>query len=501
MSGRKYVFLIVLFLSTSLLFTTQIAVGEKPYEGVTVTVVTQAGPYIAGPVIDHQDKWTERTGGRVELIEIPYGDLYHKILTPLVTGTPTYDVIIVSATWLPDFVPYLLPLDEYIANPVTNPDWEDILPAFGEQLCSWGEKIYALPLDGDTHTLYYRRSIFKDPQNRKKFKQKYGYELPTPPQTMAQMRDAAEFFTGWDWNGDGRNDYGYVQPMARGGQAHWWFWNYTAPFSVLPGGPDKYHGSLYFDPETMEPLINRAGFLKGLELYKELAKFGPPGIESWGIAEVRSAMVSEGNVAMCIAWGAIPPLSVDPKFSTVKGDIASAPRPGATRVWNSQFNGWEEFSEVNPNRVPVLCFGGWVASVVNTVANADAAYDFIKFLNSPEISSRDVKIGETGYNPYRYSHLNVQEWVDAGYPRTDIKEFLQAVKADLENPSVMTDLRIPGKPQYVDTVLDLHVSEALAGDISCQEALDKIYEEWEKITNKLGREKQKQFYRTMLGLK
>jgi len=50
-------------------------------------------------------------------------------------------------------------------------------------------------------------------------------------------------------------------------------------------------------------------------------------------------------------------------------------------------------------------------------------------------------------------------------------------------------------------VLDLHVSEALAGDISCQEALDKIYEEWEKITNKLGREKQKQFYRTMLGLK
>jgi multiple sugar transport system substrate-binding protein len=193
--------------------------AAKMCDGVTLVAVTQPGPYIAGPLFDHRDAWTALSGGKVEVVEVPYENLYEKIMTSFTTKVHAYDIIVVGATWLPDFTPYLVPLDDYIANPATNPDWEGILPAYREILAKWEGKYYALTLDGDTHTLFYRRHLFTDPQNQANFKAKYGYDLAVP-ETMDQLRDVAEFFTGWDWNGDGQPDFGWAQPMARGTQSH-----------------------------------------------------------------------------------------------------------------------------------------------------------------------------------------------------------------------------------------------------------------------------------------
>jgi multiple sugar transport system substrate-binding protein len=289
--------------------------------------------------------------------------------------------------------------------------------------------------------------------------------------------------------------------MARGGQAHWWFWNYTAPYMVMPGKVDRYHGQLYFDPETMEPLIKEPGMLKGLEVYKELAKFGPPGMEAWGVGEIRSAYPSTANIAMTIEWGTMPGLFSDKEIAGPKvfGDCGTAPRPGTMEVWDREAQKWAKFDK--PNTAPVLCFGGWIGSVTKTCENPDAAYDFIKFMCSPKISMQDVVVGDSGFNPYRYSHVeNIQAWMDAGIPEQDAQEFLDAIKADLESPNVLTDLKIPGKPEYVDDVLDLHVSSAIVGEEEPAKALENIYEKWEKITNRLGRDKQKEFYRKMMGM-
>lgn len=495
-----WVLLLVLIVSMIGAFSFASTGATKKYEGVKLTVVTQPGPYIAGPLIDHGKEWTALTGGEVKVIEVPYEELYSKIMTPFVTKVPTFDMIVVGSTWLPDFTPYIVTLDDYIANPDTNPAWEDILPAFREKLATWQGKVYALPLDGDTHTLFYRRHLFTDADNQANFKAKYGYDLQVP-KTMDQLRDVAEFFTGWDWNGDGQSDYGWAQPMARGGQAHWWFWNFTAPYSVMPGQVDKYHGQLYFDPETMEPLVNQPGMLKGLELYKEMAKFGPPGMEAWGVGEIRSAFPSTGNIAMTIEWGGIPGQCNDKSFAnpSVIGDCGSAVRPGATEVWDRENQKWVKLAE--PNFAPVLSFGGWVGAITKTCKNQEAAYDFLKFMNSPEISMQDVMVGDSGYNVYRYSHIkNLQAWINAGISEQDAKEYLAAVQADLENPNVLIDLRIPGKPEYVDTVLDLNVNMAIVGEKDPQVALKTVYDEWEKITERLGRDSQKSMYRIMMDM-
>jgi multiple sugar transport system substrate-binding protein len=477
----------------------------KMCDGVKLTAVTQPGPFIAGPLFDHADEWNARTGGEVEVVEVPYGDLYQKIMTSFTSGVHAYDIIVVGATWLPDFTPFLVPLDDYLANPETEPALDDTLPAFKDILTKWEGQTWSLVLDGDTHSLFYRRHLFEDPENQANFRAAYGYDLLVP-ETMDQLRDVAEFFTGWDWSGDGQDDFGWAQPMARGGQAHWWFWNFTSPYCVMPPGeegPDQYHGQLYFDPETMEPLVNEPCMLKGLELYKEMAQFGPPGMEAWGVGEIRTAFPGTGNVAMTLEWGTFPGQCEDPVLANPDaiGDCGTAPRPGVMELWDRENQAWIELDE--PNTAPVLSFGGWVGAVTQTSEVQDCAYDFLQFLNSPEISIQDVVIGDTGFNVYRYSHVrDLSPWVAAWgeVAEQDAEEYLAAVRADMENPNVLIDLRIPGKPEYVDTILDLYVSSAISGEMDPAEALQTIYDEWEEVTERLGRDSQIEFYRKMMGM-
>ncbi|GAG42537.1 unnamed protein product, partial [marine sediment metagenome] len=58
------------------------------------------------------------------------------------------------------------------------------------------------------------------------------------------------------------------------------------------------------------------------------------------------------------------------------------------------------------------------------------------------------------------------------------------------------------RPEFalVDTVLDLHVNMAIVGLEDPKVALQTVYDEWEKITERLGRDNQILIYRTMMGM-
>jgi multiple sugar transport system substrate-binding protein len=63
----------------------------------------------------------------------------------------------------------------------------------------------------------------------------------------------------------------------------------------------------------------------------------------------------------------------------------------------------------------------------------------------------------------------------------------------------VVDLRIPGAAEYFDA-LDTGLAQAVAGQISAKAALDAVAQQWNQITNRLGRDQQKKLYRQMLGL-
>lgn len=102
---------------TFLMLTTSLAMActasqanaacSPDYSGVTLTVASQTGPYIASALKLGADEWTKKTCGKVNVVEFPWSELYPKIVTSLTGSDATFDLVSFAPAWLPDFVTYL----------------------------------------------------------------------------------------------------------------------------------------------------------------------------------------------------------------------------------------------------------------------------------------------------------------------------------------------------------------------------------------------------------
>ena len=222
------------------------------YTGVTLTAVSQTGPFIASALKMAADKWTVQTCGTVKIVEIPFGELYPKYITGMTAGSVDFDVMTYAPAWLADFAPFLSTMP---AEYTTGPAWDDIAPVYRDRLMVWDGKVISQSMDGDVHTLQYRTDLFGDPKEQEAFKAKYGYDL-APPATWDEYYDIAEFFTRPD-----QGLYGTAEAMVRGGQQFWFFFTHAAPYVNDPDQP----GGMFFDPETMDARINNPGWVKALD--------------------------------------------------------------------------------------------------------------------------------------------------------------------------------------------------------------------------------------------
>jgi len=468
-----------------------LALAEKRFEGVEITVFTQTPPFIAKPVQMFRADWERETGGKVRLITAPWGELYPKMFSSFALGAKNYDIIIFPAAYLADFASneFLAPLDSFIARD-PKIDWGDILPVYREKISTYAGTIYAVTMDGDSHMFYYRRDAIENPEHQAKFKAKYGYDL-APPKTWVEVRDIAEFFNGWDWDGDGRKEYGVVEGMRKGAQGFWTFFSRSAAYTSIPGQAQ----GLFFDPETMKPLINDPGHVRALEDWIEMIEFGVPGMINMDNGEVRSVYAA-GEAAMAIDWGDVGVVSDTDPGSTVKGKVGYSILPGTTKAWDYVKKSWVDFPGVN--HAPYLAFGGWIGAIDAKSDNVEAAYDFLSFLGSPENSYICVTTPNTGFNPYRKSHFEkLAGWYGYGFVHPE--DYLGAIEATIAHSNVQPDIRIPGAFRYFEA-LDAQLAMALAGAKTAKQALDGAAKEWEAITEDLGKEKQLKNYRASLGL-
>jgi hypothetical protein len=101
---------------------------------------------------------------------------------------------------------------------------------------------------------------------------------------------------------------------------------------------------------------------------------------------------------------------------------------------------------------------------------------------------------------YRYSHVNEQLWLDAGFSAETIGELIDATQTTLASANLMIDLRIPGAPDYQGGVLDPAVYSWLDSSSTMDEVIADIRDGWNAITDSLGRRTQLQIYRQSIGL-
>ena len=461
--------------------------GEKPFAGQTVTVAV--GSFMSSGVTMFKDEWERGSGAKLRVVEIPFGDLYQRLFTSFTTGAE-FDVTIYASNWIPEFAENknILSLEKYYPMKT---NWDDVLDKVKKIMYVGGQR-YSVPLDGDVIFGYYRKDALESAEHKKKFKEKYGYDL-APPTTWKQYRDIAEFFTGSDWAGTGRPGFGVLEAQGPKDVGPYILTARAAAYAANPKVP----GSLFFDPDTMEPSINNPGWVQALTDWVELKKFGPPEMATTGGGGMRGNFIA-GDYALGIDWADVGVMAQDDTASINKGKLGYFILPGSQKVWNIKTKSWDEFNE--PQHAPYLGWGGWHGSIAGNTKVADAAWDFLNFIDSDENSFRAVTTPGTARNPYREKHFqNVAEWENAPVKYQDPGPYLQTILDSFTSPNAQFDLRIPKAGRYFE-VLDNWMQQALAGTMTPEAALNKAAEDWKQITKEAGLEKQKKFYRDLYGL-
>jgi multiple sugar transport system substrate-binding protein len=434
--------------------------------------------------------WEKKTGNKVRVVQIPYGDLYQRLSTGFATGAEQFDVAIYAASWLPEFASagYFKSLEDLYSK---KKNWDTVLPSVQKTMYVSGKR-YAVPMDGDVMMGFYRKDALENKEYQKRFAAKYGYDL-APPTTWDQYRDIAEFFTGWDWAGSGQKGWGVLEPQKPKDTGQWLFSTHAAAYAANPNVP----GQMFFDPETMKPQINNPAWVQALNDWIELKKFAPAQMANLGDGDVLGTWPA-GDYALTINWADMGISAQDGANSKVKEKVGYFPVPGSEKVWNVKTNSWDQLSA--PSHAPFLAFGGWVGSVASSSKQADTAFDFLDFLDSDENSFAQVTTPGTARNPYREQHFSdVSGWEKAPVKYFDPEPYLTIQRDSMTDPNVQADLRILKAGRYFQS-LDQWTQAALSGTMSAKAALDRAAEEWAQITQQVGLEKQKALYREVYGL-
>ncbi|MEP6019430.1 MAG: extracellular solute-binding protein [Paracoccaceae bacterium] len=468
------------------------ASADGHYDGVVINILTRPGPVIAGRIVERGAEFTEMTGAEIRVAEVPFAELFQKILTDWATGTNSIDVGVFASGWGVELVSggLVQSLDDYIAAD-DKIDLQDIAPYFRDFNQKVSGSTYFITLDGDFQMLYYRTDVLAEA----------GLE---PPKTWEEYLTVAEAIHGRDMNGDGEADYGSCIFKKRNAQSYFAVQSMAASRVQSKGTAE----GLYFDPETMKPKINNAAWKKAFELYKATGEFGPADELNQDIGDTRALAIG-GRCGLMIDWGDIGPLSIE-EGSQIRDKVGAVIMPGSSEVLDVA-TGELVACDANicPHAVdginysPFAAFGGWTAAISATADDVkkQAAYDFLSYMNQAAQSNVDVTMGWTGYNPYRNSQLeNTAAWVEAGFSQDSAENYLSAIKESLNHPNMASDFRIPGAQQYTGVVLDREVARYLAGEVTVEQALENIEEGWEEITEDFGREEQSAIYSLSLGI-
>jgi multiple sugar transport system substrate-binding protein len=483
---------------------------QKPFEGVEISVtVNGAGPKggISGPLYSFRPIWEELSGGKVNIVELPFAEHYTKMMLDLRNGTGQYDAFMVGAFWYGDIVPpgYAYAIDELNASG-KYPRWSyDVMPPSLKAIYTWGGTGYGILNDADGQVLYYRKSALTNPEHQAAFKAEYGYDLPDPPKTWQQLLDISKYFNGKNWdNNDADPDSGTVLHLKVGEQGHYHFQSLSASFVVNPGDKvDQTHNVYWFDPTDMKPLINSPGHVKALEFLQELHKTGPSAQVGWSLGEAWDHFL-RGKSVFVFSWGDVGALCQDKARSKIQGDCSAAMLPASTELYDMTK---KEFVKVdNPVAVGNTTGGSWQGVISNFSANPEAVYSFLSLMAIPPVSKLMATYGWDGVDPgYSYQFLTSQggtatidDYVKAGWAASDAESYTQAYHDNFYAKTMLTYLRIPGTFEYWD-ILDKNLSAVMSGSKTAKQGLDDTAAAWEGVTDRIGREKQLEDYRAAIG--
>ena len=430
--------------------------------------------------------WADYTGATINWIDLAQADYNARLQQSIATGTVDFDVIEMGAPFEGETAGKGL-LDEM-------PDWvktqieaDDLVGYLQPPVGTWDGKSYRITIDGDCHTFAYRKDYFGEGAIG-------GAEVP---KTWQEVNAVSKALIGQTDPLTGLPAHGYLDPLKGWGGFGFYFLANRATAYVKH--PDD--RAWLFDPDTMKPRVNNEGWVQAIQDVMDLIAAGayPADQINADPGTTGFSQFLAGTGSMLMWWGDIGSSARTSDTSVVGDVVGFGINPGSSRRYNSVAGAWEETA----NEAPLMAYIGWGIYVTNRVSGDEqkrkAAWSAAAHLGGKDLSLWTAAY-PSGFQPYRNSHFQYDEWAAAGYDKDFVADYLGSNADSYNHPNAAIEPRIPGIFQYYSVAED-ELAKGYAGQYaSAQETADAIAAAWEKITDQIGRESQIALYKASLGM-
>ncbi|HEX2527157.1 MAG TPA: sugar ABC transporter substrate-binding protein [Geminicoccus sp.] len=416
-------------LATSMLIATAFGADAK-----TINILMEGVPDTRY-VQEMLPEFKEKTGIDVQLEVVNYAEMHTKLVPQLVSPEGSYDVLIVDFYWVGEFIKagWLQPLDERIA--ADGIDTNRYIPSIMNLTGKVDGVTYMLPFYNYAMGLTYRTDLLADPKHQEAFKAKYGRDLKVPTEWQEYL-DQVKYFTE-DAGIEGFK--GVVNQGLRPDPIAMEWSNYLFA-----------RGGRYYDPETWQPTLATPEGIQALVDYRDnIQKYGPIGAANFSFDDAFN-VAAQGKAYSYLTFNMFRPVYDDPASSQVVGKMEITPVPGGS---------------LN---------GSWGWAIPTSSPDADAAWEFIKFIESPEIAKKRAALGGAATQAAIFDDPDLIAKYSY-YPQ--LKQLLQTS----HNFPVFTYT-----PQFVE-VLGRELSLAVTDGKDPKEALETVDREFAEMLRKDGK--------------
>lgn len=431
--------------------------------------------------------WEAYTGAKINWIDLAQADYNPRLQQAIATGTVDFDIIEMGAPFEGDTAGKGL-LDEMPDWVKTQIEMDDYVNYLKAPVGTWGGKTYRVTIDGDCHTFSYRKDYFGEGAIG-------GAEVP---KTWQEVNAVSKAVIGQTDPLTGLPAFGYLDPLKGwGGFGFYFLENRAAAYAKHPADP-----AWLFDADTMKPRVNNPAWVQAIQDVMDL--IATPG--AYPADQINAdpgttafSQFLAGTGSMLMWWGDVGS-NARTSDSSVVGDVVGfGINPGSSKVYNSAAGAWEE----TYNEAPNMAYLGWGVYVTNRVS-ADEKKRKAAWSAAAHLGGKDLSLWTaaypSGFQPYRNSHFQYDEWEAAGYDRAFVEDYLGSNADSYNHTNAAIEPRIPGIFQYYSVAED-ELAKGYSGQYkSAQETADAIAAAWEKITDQIGRDSQIALYKASLGM-
>jgi len=375
-------------------------------------------------IIDNMlDDFESQADFSVTIEAFPYGSMNESITTQLRSSSSNYDVIIVDNPWVGNFVrgELLQPLDDRIDN--SDAVSRDVyMDSLWNAVGAVDGTAYMLPFYNYGLSMLYRTDIAEE----------FDVDVPAEGMSMSNYLEACQRIT------EETDDefYGSAMQAQRGYKIteEWTNYLYANDGDIL-------------DDDGNVILGDNDGGVPALEDYiSNLENAAPDAAQSWGFNEARQLM-QNGNAFSMITYNWMLGRLSD---TDVGDDIAVAEVPGSKAV-----------------------LGAWGWGIPHNIsdARADAAWEFLEWVESPEIRNQRLL---NGGSPTCSDTLSDDELLG------EFPDYYPVVEGILEDADPLPS--VVGGNEMIQT-LGTNLSQAVAGEKSPDDAISDARSELDSIAS------------------